>query len=208
MTNHPNRQRDAADAERNLAAADALAGELVPAESGDIPPQGSAEIPAHTGNGVPPGLRPNAAKIIGATVADAIAQTLPPLLAQAIATVTRQHYCATCLINRVNWEIAHEADLKASVQEMNTAAMAMPDGDPRRDQLHPFMFLAPHLLPSQDPENPHPDAIPDPAIWSTMTGGTLYCTIHVPGVNRPGDAPKRPLLVATANPVVRSGGAG
>ena len=31
-----------------------------------------------------------------------------------------------------------------------------------------------------------------------MIGGTLYCTSHLPGVNRPGEAPKRPLLVATA----------
>jgi|ERR1035441_5901385 hypothetical protein len=209
MTNHPNRRRDVTgDAERDLAAADALAGQLEHAEPGDIPPQGSAEIPGHTGNGVPPGLRPNAAKIIGATVADAIGEVLPPLLAQALSSVTRQHYCATCLVDRLNWEIAHEADLKASVQEMNTAAMAMPPGDPRRDQLNPFMFLAPHLLPSQDPENPHPDAIPDPSLWTTMVGGTLFCTIHVPGVNRPRDAPKRPLLVATANPVMRPGGAG
>ena len=32
-----------------------------------------------------------------------------------------------------------------------------------------------------------------------MKEGTLYCTGHLPGVNRPGEAPKRPLLVASAN---------
>ena len=176
----------------------ALAGQLEHAEPGDIPPQGSAEIPGHTGNGVPPGLRPNAAKIIGATVADAIAETLPPLLAQALSAVTPPHYCATCLTDRLNWEIGHKEDLKMAMEQMQIAGMALPPGDPRLDQLNPFMFLPPHLLPSQDPDTPHPDAVTEPQPWVTMAGGTLFCTRHVPGVNRPGDAPKRPLLVATA----------
>ena len=173
MTNHPGRAR-----------------------GNDEPP------PVHTpnGHGSPAGLQANAAKIIGQTVADALAGTLPQTLAQALTAAARQHYCATCLAERLNWEITHEADLKAAIGEMQTAAQAMPPGDPRVAQLNPFMFLPPRLLPSQDPASPHPDAIPDPSLWSTMKDGTLYCTSHLPGVNRPGNAPKRPLLVATTTP--------
>ena len=176
MTNHPHRKRDENEP---------------PAEALD-----PAAVPLHTGNGAAPGLAPNAAKIIGQTIADALTETLPQLLAQALAAATRPEYCDPCLTERLNWEIAHEADLKAAVDQMNTAAMAMQPGDPRLAQMNPFMFLPPHLLPSQDPASPHPDAIPDPSFWSTMRGGTLYCTRHLPGVNRPGEAPKPQLLVA------------
>jgi len=173
MTNHPNRRRDVTgDAEHDPAASN--------------------------GNGALPGLRPNAAKIIGAAVAQALAETLPPLLAQAAP----QYHCATCLADRLNWEIAHEADLRASVDQMQIAGQAMQPDDPRRAELNPFMFLPTHLLPSQDPADPHPEAVPVPQTGVTMAGGTLYCASHVPGVNRPGvdrpaEAPKRPLLVAT-----------
>jgi len=183
MTNHPRRQRDDEPS-------------IETPESGDIPPQGSAEVPMHTGNGVPLGLQANAARLIGRAVAEALGEILPPMLAQALDSATPQYHCATCLIGRLNWEIAHEADLKASVDQMNIAGQAMQPDDPRRDQLNPLMFLPPHLLPSQDPDDPHPDVIPVPAVGVVMVGGTLYCAGCVPGVNRPGDAPKRPLLVA------------
>lgn len=186
MTNHPRRQRD-----ENEPSIESPA-------PGDIPPQGSAEVPAHTGNGVPLGLQANAARLIGRAVAEAVGEMLPPLLGQALSSVTREYHCATCLIERLNWEIAHEAELRASVGQMQIAGQAMQPDDPRREQLNPFMFLPPHLLPSQDPADPHPDAIPVPAVGVVMVGGTLFCAGHVPGVNRPGDAPKRPLLVATA----------
>ena len=178
MTNHPRRERD-----ENEPSIEALE---------------PASVPLHTGNGAAPGLAPNAAKIIGQTIAQALAETLPPMLAQALSAAGRPEYCAICLADRLNWEIAHEADLKAAIGQMQVAAQAYPPGDPRLAQLNPFMFLPAHLLPSQDPADPHPDAIPDPSLWSTMKEGTLYCTGHLPGVNRPGAAPKRPLLVATA----------
>ena len=179
MTNHPNRKRD--ENEPSIEALD------------------PAAVPLHTGNGAAPGLAPNAAKIIGQTIADALSETLPPMLAQALSAAARPEYCATCLTERLNWEFAHEADLKAAIGQMQVAAQAFTPGDPRLAQLNPFMFLPAHLLPSQDPADPHPDAIPDPSLWSTMKEGTLYCTGHLPGVNRPGEAPKRPLLVASAN---------
>ncbi len=191
MTNHPGRKRD--DDKPTIQ-------EPAP---GDIPPAGSAEVPAHTANGVPPGLQVNAARLIGRSVAEALSDMLPSMLAQAVDSVTPQYHCATCLTGRLNWEIVHAEDLKASIDQMNIAAQAMQPDDPRRDQLNPFMFLAPHLLPSQDPADPHPDAIPVPSAGVTMEGGTMKCAVHLSGVNRPGEAPKRPLLVATTtmNPV-------
>lgn len=202
MTNHPRRKRPdvTSDAERDQAAAEALAGDLLPAEPGDIPPQGSAGVPAHTDNGVPPGLRPNAAKLIGQAVGAALGETLPQMLAQAFAeALRRQYYCSTCFVERLNWETAHEADLKAAVEQMQIAAQAFPPGDPRLAQLSPFMFLPPHLLPSLDPASPHPEAIPDPAAGVVMIGGTLYCPRHAPGVNRPDEVAKRPFYVAQAS---------
>jgi hypothetical protein len=184
MTNHPHRKRDDEPS-------------IESPEPGDIPPQGSAEVPMHTGNGVPLGLQANAARLIGRAVAEAVSEMLPPMLAQALGSATPQYHCATCLAERLNWEIAHEADLRASVDEMRIAGQAMQPGDPRLAQLNPFMFLPPHLLPSQDPADPHPEAIPVPSAGVTMAGGTLFCAAHMPGVNRPGEVPKRPLLVAT-----------
>src|SRR5580692_2148996 len=125
------------------------------------------------------------------------------MLAELVGPLAREYHCATCLIERLNWEAAHEADLKASVDQMQIAGQAMQPDDPRRAGLNPFMFLPPHLLPSQDPADPHPDAIPVPAVGVVLIGGTTYCAGHVPGVNGPGEAPKRPLLVATIDPSVR-----
>ena len=124
MTNHPRRARG--DNEQN--------------EQPDHEPA----PPVHTpnGHGAPAGLQPNAAKIIGQTVAEVLSETLPPMLAQALSDAARPQYCATCLAERLNWEIAHEADLKAAIGQMQIAAQAYPPGDPRLAQLNPFMFLA------------------------------------------------------------------
>lgn len=43
-----------------------------------------------TGNGIPPGLRPDAAKLIGQACAEAIAQVLPGALASVLAQVPVQ----------------------------------------------------------------------------------------------------------------------
>lgn len=219
MTNHPNRKRRdvTAEDERQLEAIEGIVADLTPGDTvvelgggdqdlrpaapGDIPPQGSAEMPAHNGNGVPPGLRPNAAKLIGQTVAAGLIEALPQVLTQALASVSQRYYCATCLVERLNWEIKHEAELKEAIGEMNLAAMAIapgPQGDQQRAQLNPFMFLPGHLLPSPDPADPHPEAITEPQMGVVTVSGTTYCTIHVPGVNRPGTSPKPLLLVATA----------
>jgi hypothetical protein len=169
MTNHPGRRRDDAS------------------ENGP---------PAQTPNGHH-AFQPDAAQLIGHAVAKALGETLPPMLAEALRSVTPEYHCATCLIERLNWETAHEADLRASVDQMQIAGQAMQPDDPRRAELNPFMFLPPHLLPSQDPADPHPEAIPVPAVGVVLVGGTTYCAGHVPGVNRAEDAPKKPLLVAT-----------
>jgi hypothetical protein len=90
MTNHPNRKRPdvTSETERDQAAAEALAGELVPADG--IPPQGSAEVPMHTGNGISPGLRANAAKVLGNAIAATLAESLPRMLFQAFGTALSQ----------------------------------------------------------------------------------------------------------------------
>jgi hypothetical protein len=136
MTNHPRKRHDiTSETERDQSAAEALAGDLLPAEPGDIPPQGSAEVPAHTGNGVPPGLRANAAKVLGQAIASTLAETLPQMLFQALATalsqvqvqtVTQQHFCATCIIGRVMWENSHRADMEKA---MTAAAQAAGAGE-------------------------------------------------------------------------------
>jgi hypothetical protein len=205
MTNHPRRARD--DAERDAAAADALAGELEPAGLGDIPPQGSAEVPAHTGNGTPPGLRPNAAKIIGEAVAGAVAQALGRSLPQAIYSafgaalsqfpvqaVTQQHMCATCIIQRIAWENAHKAAMDKAIAAAKEAAAP---GGPQPD-------LAPFLPEALRPGGP--DGIPDVAQAVTTFQGAEACPAHL--AQAAGIQPGRsPLLVATAtmNPAMLAG---
>lgn len=168
----------------------------------------SAPPPAPV-NGHGSALRPNAAKAIGeaagAAMAGTLGQVLPPLLHDALAaalsgtavrTVPQPLWCGPCYVRRLNLERAHEADLKAAIEQMSIAAQVMPEDDPRRAQLNPLIFLPPHLLPSPDPEDPHPDAIPDPSLAVTMIGGTLYCGADAPDVTGPAGAAKPPLLVA------------
>jgi hypothetical protein len=175
---------------------------MVPVPESNAP----ASAPAAPVNGNGSALRPNAAKAIGEAAGTAMAGTLqgmlPQMLFDAVAsalsqvpirTVPQQLYCGPCFTRRLNWERAHEADLKAAIEAMRAAAGDMAPDDPRRAQLNPLMFLRPELLPSMDPDDPHPDAIPDPAHAVTMISGTLYCGADAPGT---GDAAKPPLLIA------------
>lgn len=168
-----------------------------------------ASAPAAPVNGNGSALRPNAAKTIGeaagAAMAETISRMLPPILYDTFATalsqvpvrtVPQQLYCGPCFVRRVSWESAHEADLKAAIEAMSAAAEGMAPDDPQRGRLNPLMFLPPHLLPSGNPEKPNPEAIPDPALAVVMINGTLYCGADAPGVTRPGDAAKPPLLIA------------
>jgi hypothetical protein len=183
MTNHPRRQRG--EENDDLSAAEALAGELVPAGPGDIPPQGSAEVPAHTGNGVPPGLRANAAKLIGQAVAEAMTGALPQVLFQAfgaalsqvqVQTVTQQHLCHLCLVERFGWESAHETEIKAAMKSAAEAAGFGPE-DPRAQQLDFGPFLPEQLRPGAGAS-----AIPAMNTAVTTVQGSDVCQWHVPGV--------------------------
>jgi hypothetical protein len=186
MTNHPRRQRPdiTGEAERDAAAADALAGELVPAGPGDIPPQGSAEIPAHTGNGVPPGLRANAAKIIGQTVAEAIAQALPQAVYSAfvqalsqvpVQVIARQPLCGTCLLLRITWEQNHRKPMEQAIADACQAAGIEP-GSPQAGQLDLAAFLPPELRPGT------PGGMPPVQERATTVNGSDLCPMHIPGV--------------------------
>ena len=197
MTNHPRRARD----EDTDLAAEALEGisSVLPAEDGDIPPQGSAEVPAHTGNGLPPGLRPNAAKLIGQAVAETLGQVLPQMLFQAVAgalqqvpvqAVIQQHMCATCIIARIAWENSHRAAMEAAMAAAAQAAGVDADSpQARRTDLTPF--LPPHLRPGEKA------GIPAIAQAITTHQGAELCAAHL--AQAAGIQPGRsPLLVATA----------
>lgn len=206
MTNHPRRQRDVTgEAEQDLETAEALARELGageqelrPAAPGDIPPQGSAEVPAHTGNGVPPGLRPNAAKQIGdaagAAMAGQLGAMLPQMLFDAFATVlsqvpvqavTKQHLCGPCLRRRIVWEQSHQAAMTKAIADACEASGITP-ADPRAGQLDITAFLPPDLRPGQRL------GMPEVREAITTVDGTDVCAMDVPGAQG-----RAPLLVVS-----------
>ncbi len=206
----PPRSRDVTgEAEQDLETAEALARELGageqelhPAAPGDIPPQGSAEVPAHNGNGVPPGLKPNAAKQIGDAAGTAIAgtidQLLPQMLFDAFATALSQvpvrtiaaqeRLCATCLVQRIGWENAHRAEMEKAIAAALGAAGIQQDA-PQAAQLNIAAFLPQHLQPGQQA------GMPEVRQAATVFQGTEVCPMHIPGVQSAG---RTPLLVATA----------
>jgi hypothetical protein len=179
MTNHPRRADDEQAAE--IPAADAAS------ETDEAAP------PGHTPNGhrVPPGLQPNASKLIGEAVAGALKETLPGMLFQAmtqalsqvpVRTIGSPFQCATCVIARISWVGQHGDDLKAAEAEMIAATYHWPPDDPRRQQVNVLMFLPQHLQPSADPAAPNPQACPNVQAGIVMTGGQVLCPDHIPGV--------------------------
>jgi hypothetical protein len=205
MTNHPHRQHDENEPsieEMVAEAVEPLAAEMreklaIPAP-GDLPPQGSAEVPSHTGNGVPPGLKPNAAKQIGQAAGEAIAGTLGQMLPQMLFSAftaalsqvpvqVPQYMCATCIANRIGWENAHRAEMEKAMADAAVAA-GVPAGTPQAAQLDLAPFLPPQLRPGER------TGIPDVRPKVTTAQGTDVCSMHIPGVQ----AGRPPLLVATA----------
>ena len=216
MTHHPRRARD--DDEPSIEEIAAQAVEPVAAElrgkletQGRIPPQGSAKVPAHTSNGVPPGLRPNAAKLIGQAVAETLAETLPQAMYSAFAAVlsqvpvqavTQQHLCATCLIGRIAWENSHRTQMEAAMTAAAQAAGIEP-GSPQAGQLDLGPFLPEGLQPGQR------NGIPAVTQAVTTFQGNEVCALHA--AQGAGVQPGRsPLLVATAtmNPLGQLTGTG
>jgi hypothetical protein len=210
MTNHPGRKRGD---DEDQSPADALAAD-VPAVQEMADELAAQMPPGHTPNGVPPGLKPNAAKVIGETVAaslgqvlpDALCRLLPPLLYDAFATalsqvpvqaVTPQHFkCATCVTLRGQWGVKYDAELKAAQTAMAALLAQMAPDDLRRAQLNLLAFL---------PEEAQ-QAVPPINDGMVMTGGTVLCADHAPGTSsQPGrkefliaHGPLTPSLIADA----------
>lgn len=198
MTNHPGRRRgddDEPSIEDMMAeAAEPLAAEMrekLEAE-GRIPPQESPGMAAHTPNGVPPGLRADAAKIIGQSAAAAMAEALPQALFSALTAALSQvpvqvqrPLCATCIIQRIAWENVHKAAMDKAIA---VAAETAAPGNPQPD-LTPFLPEA--MRPGA------PDGMPGIGQSVTVFQGTETCPVHL--AQAAGVQPGRsPLLVASA----------
>lgn len=112
----------------------------------------------------------------------ALAQVLPQMIAQALASVlqqvpvqaaTRQHLCAQCVLARMTWGAANEKAVKAAIAAA-AQAHGIPGDDPRAARLDPVPFLPAGLRDSMPPLQ---EAV-------TTFQGTEVCADHVPG--RPG----------------------
>lgn len=207
MTNHPRRQRGEDDPQPEPSALEAI--EQAVRESPtvqELRDQLNPEPPAHTANGESDAFKPNAATLIGNAVgkrvADAIAAQLPPALAQVLAQVPialRQWFkCATCVAARVAWCAAHQDDLKAAEAAMIACAGQWPEGDPRRGQLNPLMFLPGHLQAGPGMLPPGSPACPNVLDGIVMAGGTVYCPDHVPGAIEAAGTGRKEFLIAHA----------
>lgn len=174
MTNHPNRKRD----EENEPTIEEMVAEAVEPLAAELREK---LTPAH-GNGIAPGLRANAAKMLGQAIAATLAESLSESLPQAMysALAAQRPPCATCVIQRVTWENLHRA-------EMDTAMAAAAQAG--QQDIAPF--LPPGLRPGEQ------GGIPNVTQSITAFQGTELCVAHLgdaAGI-RPG---KSPLLVATA----------
>lgn len=137
--------------------------------------------PASKANGsVPPSKAlPMLIQVLPQMVAE-----LPQTIAQALASVlqqvpvqTRQHLCATCVVARLAWNLAHERELTAAIA-MAAKVHGLADGDPRLGQLDPVPFLPESLRPGA------PQGMPPAHPSITAVAGTEVCSEHIPG--RPG----------------------
>lgn len=111
-----------------------------------------------------------------------IANAVPQMMAQALASVlqqvpvqTRQHVCCPCLLARLNWEAAHEREMKAAIEAAAQFA-GIGEQDPRRAQLDPAPFLPDHLQPGAGSQG-----MPPLTAAATTVGGTDVCPVHIPG---------------------------
>ena len=205
MTNHPRRAHGddgQPGAEPEIPAAEVTPGTDVPAP------------PAHTANGhpgrVPPGLQPNAAKIIGETAGQAIGQVLsqqlPQILANAFYQVLSQVLvqvapgpCGPCSARRAAWLGRHAAVLaqaEALLQAAHAAQAALPPD--QQAPINPRDFLPEQLRPSADPASPNPEAMPDIRQGEVLISGTWYCQADMPTPVEAAEsaAPRKPLLIA------------
>lgn len=140
--------------------------------------------PASTPNGAA-AFRPEAASLIGRAVAGALKETLPPMLFQAVAQALSQvpvqtaasqpRWCATCVVQRSQWEAAHKTDMDTALNAAAASAGISPE-DPRAGRLDLAAFLPALLRPGQ------PGGMPPLASPVTAVQGTELCPAHIPGV--------------------------
>jgi hypothetical protein len=140
---------------------------------------------AFNGNGHPSPARQTADG--GAAIAGMLPQVAQMLasafsqLPQAIGQAAPQHLCAQCVIARMTWGAANQAEVKTAIGKA-AQAHGIPDGDPAAAQLDPVPFLPEPVRRAMPPLQP--------AI--TTVQGTEVCGSHIPG--RPGG---QQLLVAS-----------
>jgi hypothetical protein len=139
---------------------------------------GSQSAARQTADGVAAiaGMLPQLAQSLGGLLAQ-----LPQAVGQAVQVP--QHLCAQCVVARMTWGAANQAEVKAAIGRAAQAA-GIPEGDPRAAQLDPAPFLAEQARRSMPPLQP--------AI--TTVQGTDVCGSHVPG--RPGG---QQLLIASGS---------
>ncbi len=136
----------------------------------------SPEIPAGL-NGSAPGTPAKQTAEGVAAIAGMLSQ-FPQALASVLQQVpvqTRQHVCCPCLLGRLNWEAAHEREMKAAIEAAAAFAGIGPE-DPRRAQLDPAPFLPEHLQPGAGAQG-----MPPLTVAATTVGGTDVCPVHIPG---------------------------
>lgn len=89
----------------------------------------------------PPGVRPDAAKLIGKAVAAALIETLPDALAMANWRVNPPRMCALCILRYENWAGEHQGEIDAAIAAAAAALEAAGkgrDGPPAHDW-RPFL---------------------------------------------------------------------
>jgi len=148
----------------------------------DAPAEIPAEVPAGLNGSAPGTLTPAKQTAQGVAAIAGMLSQFPQALAQVLQQVpvqaqTRQHLCATCVLGRLTWNVAHERELTAAI-EMAARVHGLADGDPRLGQLDPVPFLPESLRPGG------PQGMPPANPSITAVGGTEVCSEHIPG--RPG----------------------
>jgi hypothetical protein len=150
---------------------------------------GPQPVPAGLNGNTPPARQTADAVTLIAELLPKYGQAFGGILAglpQAIGQAVRipNHWCAQCVIARLTWEAAHQADLQtAAAVALHAAGVA--EGQPVPPGFDPTPFLPPNLQPGG------PQGMPPLNNSITTVNGTEVCAAHIPG--QPGG---RALLIA------------
>jgi hypothetical protein len=137
-----------------------------------------AEIPAGLNGSAPGTATPAKQTAEGVSAIAGMLSQFPQVLAgvlQQVPVQTRQHVCCPCLLARLNWEAAHEREMRAAIEAAANFA-GLGEQDPRRAQLDPAPFLPEHLQPGAGTQG-----LPPLTVAATTVGGTDVCPLHIPG---------------------------